>query len=337
MVDFLDTRRHFRFGTAVDEVDLLGAEAQGHTGGVHRDVAAAEDRHGLAVPEGRVRLVLVVGLHEVRAGEVLVGAEDAREVLAVDAHELRQARARAHEDGVKAVLREEVRNLARTADAVVRLDLHADLLKTLDLVLDDRLRETELRNAVDQDAAALVEGLEHRDLVTGLGAVRRAGDRRGTRTDDRDLLAGLRRAGHGLLVAVLTGEVGAEALDATDCDGLLDVLHQLAHRAFLHALLLLWADASADGREKGGLLDDLERAGEIALSRLREEAGDVDRDGAALHAGLGGALQAAGGLALGHLGRVAKRDFLHVVGALLSVLLGHRLLRNRHSFFRCHD
>ena len=84
----------------------------------------------------------------------------------------------------------------------------------------------------------------------------------------------------------LAREVRAEALDAADRDGLVDVLQELAHRAELLALLLLRADAAADGRQKRRLLDDAERAREVARGGLREEARDVDRDGTALHAGL---------------------------------------------------
>src|SRR5574344_1397053 len=305
VVDFLDARWHFGLAAAVDEVDLLRAEAQGHPARVHRDVAAAEDPDARAVPEGRVGVRLVVGLHEVGAGEVLVGAEDADEVLALDAHELGKAGAGADEDGVETVLLHEVLELAGAADDEVGLDLDAEILESVDLVLHDGLRKAELGDAVDEDAAALVEGLEESHGMSGLGAVGRAGDRGGAGADDGDALSGGGR-GDGLgLGAGLAGEVGAEALDAADGDGLVDGLQQLAHRAVLLALLLLGADASADRRKERGFADDLQGALEVAGRGLREKAGDVDRNRAALDAGLRRTLHAARRLGLRHLGGVA--------------------------------
>ena len=336
VVDLLAAGGHFGLAAAVDEVDLLRAEPEGHARGVHRDVAAAEHGDLLPVPEGRVRLAFEIRLHEVRARQVLVRREDAVQVLALDAHELREACARADEDGVEAVLLHQVTQLARVADDVVRVDRHADLPKPFDLVLDDGLRETEFGDAVDEHAAALVERLEHRDAVAGLGAVRRAGDGGGTRTDDGDALPGLRGTDERFLGVRLAREIGAETLDAADGDGLVHALEELAHRAELLALLLLGADTSAHRRKKGGLLDDPERAREVPGGHLREEAGDVDCNGATLHTGLGGALEAARRLTLRHLGRVAEGDFVHVVGADRRILLGHLLWGQGHSLFGCH-
>ncbi len=49
MVDFRATSRQFVMGTPVDDVGVLGAQAQGGAGAVHGDVAAAEGGDILAL------------------------------------------------------------------------------------------------------------------------------------------------------------------------------------------------------------------------------------------------------------------------------------------------
>ena len=143
------SRGHLGLAAAVDEMDLLRAEPESHAACIHRDVSAAEHRDALAVPEGGVVSALVIGLHEVGARQVFVGAEDSDKVLALDVHELGESRAGADEHRVEAVLHHEVAKLARAPDHEVHLELDAEGLESVDLLLDDRLRQTELRDAVD--------------------------------------------------------------------------------------------------------------------------------------------------------------------------------------------
>jgi len=98
----------------------------------------------------------------------------------------------------------------------------------VDLRRDDGLGQTELRNAVDQHAAGLVERFEHRDLMTLAAHVGRDCDAGRTAADDRDLLAGggldLRRG----LASALAFQIGDKTLDAPDRDRLVDILKRLA-------------------------------------------------------------------------------------------------------------
>jgi hypothetical protein len=199
VVDFLDAGRQLGAGAAVDAHRLVGAQAAGGADGVHGDVAAADDRDALAAQDRRVR-VGVVGAHQVDAGQVLVGRVDALEVLAGDVHEDRQAGADGHEDRVE--LLAQLGQGVGLADDRVRLDLDAVGDQAVDFLLDDVLGQAELGDAVDQDAAGGVEGLEDRDLVAALGQL--AGGREAGRSgaDDRDLLAGRARGGRGEDVAV---------------------------------------------------------------------------------------------------------------------------------------
>ena len=118
----------------------------------------------------------LVGLHEIAAREEFIGRVDAVEALARNALEARQAGARADEDGVKALFLHELIDRVEAAGYRVKLDLDAELLDVLDLLLDDRiLRQAELRDTVRQHAARLVQGLEDRHIVAFLCKVACAG------------------------------------------------------------------------------------------------------------------------------------------------------------------
>ena len=94
-------RRQLVAAAAVDDVDLLGAQAQRRAGRVHGHVAAAEHGHLRRPLERRVAGREAKAAHEVAAREVLVGGVHAVQVLAGDLEEPRQAGAGAHEDGVE--------------------------------------------------------------------------------------------------------------------------------------------------------------------------------------------------------------------------------------------
>ena len=128
----------------------------------------------------------------------------------------------------------------------------------------------------------------------------------------------------------------AEALHTADCHCLVYIAKHFAHRAELLALLFLWANAAAYCGQKRGFTDDLKRALKIAFGSLCEEAWNVDRHGAALHARLGGALHTARSFRLCHFCCVAERHFVHIAGANFRLLLGHSLRRYGHSLFSGH-
>jgi hypothetical protein len=129
-------------------VDLLGPEAPRDAEAVHRGVPRAEDGHLLAHGDRRVLERELVPVHQVDAGQELVGAVDLARVLARDAEEHREARARADEDGVVAHLALELVDREGLADDLVRLELHAELLERLHLAVDRGPREAERRDAV---------------------------------------------------------------------------------------------------------------------------------------------------------------------------------------------
>ena len=203
------------------------------------------------------------------------------------------------------------------------LDLDAEVLEPVDLALDDRLRQAELRDAVDEHAAGLVQRLEDRHAVAHLGEVGRDGEAGRAGADHRHLVA-RRRRGRRVVGELREGRVvGHEALEPAD-------RHRIvldAQRALHLALLFLRADAAADRRQHVALQQGVERAFEIALGHLLDELPDVDLDRAPRHARLVLALDAPLRLEDRRLDRVAERHFLEVVGPLVRVLQRHRVLR----------
>jgi hypothetical protein len=273
----------------------------------------------------------VEGLHEVVPGEVLVGGEDAVQVLAGDVHEPGESRAGADKDRVVSVLLHELGDGADLADHVVHLEFDAELLQVLHFPLHDGLGEAELGDAVDEDAAGLVESLEDGHVVAGLDAVAGNGEPGGAGADDGDLLARLGgRLGHRRL-ALLGFPVGDEALQAADGHGLL----LLAEDADLLALVLLRADAAADGGKEVGILDGRHRAGHVLVHDGLDEGRDVDRHGAALDAEGLLAHEAARSLDGGLVDGVPQRHGVEVLRPLVGVLLRHGCAWNLGPFLPC--
>ena len=220
------------------------------------------------------------GAHQVRTGQVLVGRVDAVGVFAGDVHEVGEARARRHVDGVEAVV-EEIVHGERLADDGVELELHAHLREVVHLGLDDVLGEAELGDAVDEDAARLVEGLEHDGLVAEAPQIARAGQARRARPDDCHARAGRGADGRQLDASLLALPVREKGFDLAHRNGKAQVLVDLGHHAVLLALALLRADAAADRRQEVGLLDEADGGAEVSVRNQSQEARHVDGDRAA--------------------------------------------------------
>ena len=280
MLHFLAAGGKFRLRTAVDDIHDVRSQPLCRAHRVHRDVAAAHDGDLLRVEDGGLA-VRFIRLHEVAAGEVFVGGEDALCVLPGDVHEAGKARARAEEDGFEAELLFELVDGEHFADDHVRHHLDAERSEVIYLLFDDGFGKTEFGDAVDEHAARKVQRFEDGHVVAELGKIARAGEPRGTRADDGDLMpVGLRLCGSLSCVGVVP--VGNEALEPADADGLaLD-----AARALAFALRLLRAHPSADGGKGRGAGNDLIGLFEFALRDEGDKFGDGDVDGAARNAGL---------------------------------------------------
>ena len=326
VVDLFLTGGDLFHAAAVDDVDVLRAETLRAAGGVHGDVAGADDGDALVVLDRRV-VIFAVSLHEVDTGQELVGGVNAEQVLARNAEEAGQTRAGAEEHGLKAFLGEQLVDGDRAADDGVGHDLNAHLFERGDFARHDRLGQTELGDAVHQNAAGLVEQLVHGDFIAHAGEVARAGQTGRAGADDGDAVA----VGNGLLdlrVGVGVGgvPVGDEALETADADALaLDAADALAL-----ALMLLRADAAADGGQAVGGGDDLVGFFKLALGDLGDELGNADVHRAAADAGMLTAVEAALGLVDGDLLGVAESDLVKVLVAYQRLLLRNGVFRHTH-------
>ncbi len=326
MVHLLHAGRKLRLAAAVDN-HRLGTQTLGRAHGVHRHIAAADDHHLAAHVDGRV-VTLVVGVHEVRTREELVGRDHAVEVLARNAHEARQTGARTDEHGVVTLAVQQIVHGHRASHDHVGLDLHAQGLHGLDLAgHDPLLGQAELGDAVYEHAAHLVQRLEDLHLVAHLRQVARAGQAARAAAHDGDLAAVARRNGS-RGTAVLQLPVAHEALQLADGHRLaLDAQHA---RTF--ALALLGTYAAADARQRAVLGDDRGRTGHVAGHHLLDEVGnaDVHRTGRGA-AGIF-AMQAARRLKLRLLKIVAVAHLLEVGRTDRGVLFAHGYAR----YFVCH-
>ncbi len=241
LLDLLDGGGHLGPGPAVEDEDVLGARADGRADGIHGHVSAADDGDLLAQE---------YLLAQVDALQVVDAVDHALHVLAGDVELARELCAHAEEQGV--VVLAELLQGDRLADLLVAEDLHAHVGHGLDLGVEDVAGQAVLGDAEGHpsagDGGLLVDG----DVIALDRQVVGAGQARGAGADDGDLLALLFLDLGDVLGGVVEVEVGHEALQVHDVDGLLDLA---AHAGLFTGVV---ADATADRREGVFLLDELE-------------------------------------------------------------------------------
>ena len=309
---------------AVDDVHALGTQTQGAAGSIHSHVAAAHNGNLLAGADGGLAGGQV-SLHQVGAGQELIGRVHALQALAGDVHEAGQTGAGTYEHSLVAVFAHQLVNGQHLADDHVALKIHAHLLQAVDLLLDDGLGQTELGDAVHQHTACNVQSFVNGHLVAQLCQITGGGQTGRACADDGHLMAvPFRHDGCG--VHILAVPVGNKALQTANGHRLvLDAAGALAL-----ALALLRADTAADGRQGRGAVDHLIGGFKVALCNVSDKLRDVDTHGAAGLAGLVLAADAALGLVHSHLGGVAQSHFLEVLIADVGVLRGHGALFGVH-------
>ena len=287
MVHLLGTRRKLRLRTAVDD-RRLRTEPLGRAHGVHGHVAAAD--HHNALPDVDRRIVTrVVGVHQIGARKEFVGRDHPVQVLAPDPHKTRQTGTRTDEHGVESLLAEQRIDRHRAPDDHVGLDLDAQPPHGLDLALDDLLLgQSELRNAVDQHPAHLVQCLENLHFVTHLGQVARTGQTRRPAPHDSHPTAVARRQRRGALRRMADVPVAHEPFELAHGHRLaLDAEH-----AGPFALRLLRADAAADRRQRTVAGDHVGSPRHIAFAQAGDEIGNLHPDRTGRHAAGIAAMQA---------------------------------------------
>ena len=326
--DFFAPGRELLFASAVDDMGL-SAEAEGSPCRVHSHVAAADDDSLFGLHD-RSSGIGAERLHQIAPGEIFVGGEDAHGLLAGNVHKLGKAGAGTDEYGIVALFLHQGINGSGLADDAVCLDLDTKCLDILDLLLDDRfLGKTEFGDAVDENAARLVQGFENSDVITHAGQITCAGEAGGAGTDDGDLFA-LGGCIGGGFDAHGAGGIRHIALQLADGDGLsLDTAD-----ADAFALALLRTYTAADSGQSGGLADHIVGAFNIALFDFCDKTGNIDGNGTSLYAAGLLAVEAAGCFGFSFFFVVSQAYFFKIRGADFGILFANR---NSDHHILCHN
>ena len=184
MVNLLDTRGQLDLRTAIDD-RCLSTQTLCRTHRVHCHVTAT-DNHRTTTCIDRCVVLSVVGVHQVRARQELIGRNHTIQILALDAHKARQTRTRADKHRIIALLIEQrIDRNGATRDGI-GLEHNAQTTQRVDLTCHDTLLgQTELGNTINQHTAHLVQSLENTHFVAQFGQVARTSQTRRTTTDDR--------------------------------------------------------------------------------------------------------------------------------------------------------
>ena len=214
------------------------------------------------------------------------------------------------------------------------MELYAEGTQTVDLFIDDGVRQTELGNTVLEHTANLVQCLEDMYLVAVLGGIAGKCQTRRTTTYDCNLLSlssfrlrsfFFERSGLSI------GIVRAETLQIAD--GYCRVPHLEVDTVRL-ALFLLRAHTAADSRERRTLFDHSRCAKHVAALQFLDETGDVDVHRTALYATRVLAVEAAVALRDSLLERqTLVHLFPQALHAHFGAELRHLHARNSHALF----
>ena len=183
-------------------------------------------------------------MHQVDTCQILIGRTYAHQTFAGDIHEAGQTCTGTDKDRIIAGFHQFI-DRQDLADDHIRLNVYAGIFQRLDLLLYDRLRQTEFRNAVHQYAAGNLKCLENSYLIAQPCQISGTGQTSRTAADNGNpltvgfccfLLAG---------IAMLSGVVCHKAFQTTDCNR----FALLAADALTLALILLRTDTAADCRQ----------------------------------------------------------------------------------------
>ena len=289
------TRRYLVGAPAVDHLDRFAAgQSQRHPAGVHGDIAAADDHHGLGHFGPRPG---------VDPAQELDAVDDAPIVFAGNPHGFPPPGADGQQHGVVAALEFGQGDVAPERRIEVYIDPRTALHEPVHVLFDDAHRQAEGGNPPAHHAARAVGHFIDIDLEAGDREIM-GGDQPGRAgADDGDAL----RSGYRNRRRLVGGAqlVHDEALEAADLQG------AVGRRAPAGGLAGGVADPPADRGERVGVGDRLEGLGVFAFPDI----GDVGRRVGAHRTG-------------DLTGRRDEMEIAGVVGKLVlgTVFLGHAYL-----------
>ena len=235
-------------------------------------------------------------------------------------HEFRQTRTDADIDRVVSDLEQFIERNG-PADDGIALDLYSEPGKEIHLLGDDGLGQAEFGDAVDQDPAGFMEGLEDGDLMSfGIrspATVRPDGPEPTTATF---LPVGAALGGKltGTVLPLVVGDRNVRGCRWPRAAPFLPTMHLPSH----------WISCGQTRPQTAGrefLPQRLRIAPvHVALGEEVDESGDIDTHRTAGDTAGFLALQASRSLFLGHLDGITSRNFKKITGPDLCFLFGHR-------------
>ena len=291
MFHFLQSGRHFRFRTTVNNHRFLRSQTAGRTHRIHGRISTSN--HSYPLTEGHRSVGIFTGrIHQVHTGQIFVGRHDVDGVLARDIHEIRQSGTRSHKDSLEAFVFQLFYTEGLPNDAVLHKS-HAHLRQVLDFHVHNFVGQTELRNTVFQYPTNLVQGLEYSHIVSHLGHVARERQSRGSRTDHRHLDAVLGRNFRNRNLSAFPLIIGCKTFQVTD--GHCFVPHLQVDTLRL-TLLFLRTDTSAHSRKCTGFLQRTGCFQKFSTLNVLDEARNINAHRTTFHTGRIGTVQTSLGL-----------------------------------------
>ena len=169
----------------------------------------------------------------------------------------------------------------RLTDNAVLDEFHSHFGKVVNLHIHHFVGQAELRNAVFQYTANLMQCFENGNVIAILCHISGKRQTGGTRTNDGNFDAVLFLDFRYGDLPALPFVIGGKAFQITDSYRLL--VHLQVY-TFGFTLLFLRTDATADGRQCTGFFQCLGRFEEFSALNVLDEAGDVDTYGTAFRA-----------------------------------------------------
>ena len=200
---------HFLESRAHDDFHVIAAEPPRGAAAIHRRVAAAEHDHALA------DFFDVAEIH--RCQPVDADMDLRRGFRATGKLQIASARrAAADEHGVVVFGEHRFHRI----DAPAADEFDAEIEDVAGFLVDDFFGQAKARHLRAHETAGFCVGFEHGDVIAERNEIARDGERRRTGADAGDALTVLLRRGFRQPVADVVLEIGGDALQAADRDGL---------------------------------------------------------------------------------------------------------------------
>src|SRR5579872_3906788 len=251
-------------------------------------------------------------------------------MFARDTHEQGQSGAGSDEHRVEVFFIHQFADGDGFSDNDVRFEVHSHCAHVIDLLANDLLRQAELRDAIDKDAAEFVQSLKDVNFVTFLDQITGCGQSRGAAAHDRDSLSRRGRSFDISEVEMALLVVGDEALKIAHAQR----FRFLAHQTTALAMVFLWAYPARNGR-KDVVFANLCRRPEIVSSNNQlDELFHLYTDRTLVYAGRLCAFQATLRLSACQFFGISLVHFFEIDRAQQGRLFRHMLPRYFHAFFQ---